>query len=541
MPAVLFDASVLKSEIRLSVLRKGRDPLDLSGRWQGITWSSNAIGGFGSCTLTLDGLYRRLTVSYLDKIIVTYGESTMFEGRIEDIGVTLTKTGLATQLQAFGLARLLDDNSVRAIWSKRDLGWFQTPGGYGSTFDPSGSLFLTRAMQVTTGQFDPTNLVMAGVQMSGTGDGIPNLGGISADYYVPIGVTATKLLADLTMSGANVGAGKIQTVLLSSTDGSSWTRTAYTASSTVSQAVVSGANRVRLGAWNNSGGALIASSTDLVQWSNIRLLGTSLDEDATGGFYGDTILKYLIALVPDLSQGNIESGSDFTIQSIERAVRDSMRSVVNEVAGYYLREWAVWEQGRFDWKTPSLDETQWIIDLQQLAELNIRGTTDGGEKTSYVLYNDAASGLDAEQSVTSTDQRNPYVKNGDAQDVLTRPGFPMTSNTAAGLAAQVNASNGKWPPVTGSVTLPILAGVAHATGPVRPAFLIRGGDNVKLVGLPKTDYMTPGRDGETLFHVSSVDVDIQAGTVRLTLEGQTRTSDQLIARLAAVTRTLTIS
>jgi len=70
-------------------------------------------------------------------------------------------------------------------------------------------------------------------------------------------------------------------------------------------------------------------------------------EDSAGGVYGGTVLRDLVALCPDLRVGTIEDGSDFTITALERFTRATIRSVVDEVAGYYGREWGVWEFGRF--------------------------------------------------------------------------------------------------------------------------------------------------------------------------------------------------
>src|SRR5206468_1529990 len=107
------------------------------------------------------------------------------------------------------------------------------------------------------------------------------------------------------------------------------------------------------------------------------------------------------------------------------------KSVVDEVVGYYTREWAVWEDGRFDWKTRNLDEPQVVIPVAQLTDLELNATVDGVARTVYVQYTDAASGKDLEASASSTDQRNPYVRQARTKDVVVQPGFPMTANTSS--------------------------------------------------------------------------------------------------------------
>ena len=523
--------SVVLSEIHVTAYRAGRDPVDLTRAHENLAWSTNAVGGFGSCSFTLPGIWRRTKIGHQDLIRVTYGPRILFEGVIEDIGVDVAGDSIQTTIQAFGLARYLDYYSTRRVWSKRDINWDRPPIPLGGSL---GGGYTAADLDIATGIVDPTNLALSGVRVSGKSVAWTLNTAAVAHYIAPSGITFVRIMGD----GVLAGSASWQGIIGSSSDGSSWTYSTYAGSSSVNQSLVANASQLRVGLENPTGAGTPVAA-DYYQLTNIRLLGTSLIEDAAGGFYGDTILKDLIALIPGLQQGTIESGSDFTIQAVERSVRDTVRSVVAEVAGYYVREWSVWESGRFDWKTPALDEPQWNVAMTDLGSLNITATIDGIEATSYVLYTDAASGLDAEASAASTDQRNPFVKQGVSMDGLTSPGFPMTSTTSAALASRLSADRGAWPPVTGTITLPILQPVAHASGPVRPAFLIRAGDNIRITDLPRSDYFTPGRDGETFFHISSVDIDIASGTAKLTLEGQTRTSDQLIARLAAVTRTLT--
>jgi hypothetical protein len=291
--------------------------------------------------------------------------------------------------------------------------------------------------------------------------------------------------------------------------------------------------------------ATIHVAGDWIQFYDIRVLGTSLTEDfwstpSDGGFYGGTILRDLIALVPGLTIGTIENGSDFVIGAIDRAVRSAVASVVDEVAGYYTREWAVWEDGRFDWKTVNRDEAQWMIrvaDLQSGSELT--SSVDGLAKTVYVLYADATDQRDKEASSTSVDQRNPYVKQGKTKDALASPGFPMIPSTSAQLASRIAGDIGTYPPVQGRLVLPAMRTVQRANGPALPAFQIRGGENVLVSDFPKSDLFTQGQDGETQFHVISTEADLDSGLVTLEIEGQTRRSDVLLARLAAATRVFT--
>jgi hypothetical protein len=164
---------------------------------------------------------------------------------------------------------------------------------------------------------------------------------------------------------------------------------------------------------------------------------------------------------------------------------------------------------------------------------------DGLAKTLIVFYTDAASGLTTNATSVSSDQRNPFVKQGQQSDVIVSPGFPMTTSTASQLASRLATDQGGYPLVQGRLVIPATTIVKRASGSPLPAYMIRAGENVLVADLPKTDLFSQGRDGETLFHIVSSEASLEDGRVTLEIEGQTKRSDVLLARLAASTRTLT--
>lgn len=517
--------------------RAGSSSFALTPEQDSLKFTTAAVGGFGSCSFRLPGDQRK-RLGYLGRLRVTLGSRLLWEGQVEDHKVRYDPAAGETVVQAFGLKRLLEETSVRRVWSKRDLDWHEVPGGLGASVQAG----VTRAdMRADIGTYLPTDPTKQGWQMAGNGVSVAALGGIAVEAILPINVI--RIMGDLVLSGANVGVGKFRAAILYSTDHfSSWAHisdSGYDVSFSVDGTTGGGADHIRAYFFNNSGGALTPTATDIAQFSNIRFLCTSLTEDAAGGFYGGTILRDLIALVPGLTIGVIEDGSDFTIQAIERAVRAAAIGVVQEVAGYHTREWAVWDDGRFDWKTRNLDEAQWIAPLPDLATLDIDTSVDGLARTVYILYTDAASGTTAEASSAATAQRNPYVKQGRTKDTLVEPGFPMTSLSAQQLATKLAGEIGQWVPANGRITISATKQLQNAVGTTLPAACIRAGDNILIPDLPKTDLGLAGRDGETLFHIVSTDCDLQTGLVTLELEGQARRADVLLARLAAATRTLT--
>lgn len=525
-----------------AVLDRGdRTPIDIAAVVQGgIQWTQVVPGGFGSASFNLDGdpRYWRTQIPYL-AILRLVGDSgrLLFEGQVEDIDMTLSETGMSTVVRCFGLQNELKEQSVRRVWSKRDMRWQEYPTIADMKDTVGGALTKrTDAWNVTVGQFDPTDPTKGGAEIRGTSNAIT----VAADlangvrFQMPAGVTLTRIMGSLTLGGANV-VGELHASANGSAFGNATSEIG--ASGSFSVALPAGTTEVRLSGVANAG--YVMDATRFVQWYGMRLLGTSIVEDASGGFYGDTLIRDLLTLVPGLGAGVLEVGSDFTIPQLDASVRRAAYDVLAEIAGYYTREWGVWDGGLLDWKTPNLSETQWTVPLASLSALQLDGSVNNSKRTTYVLYTDAASGLDAEQSTASIDRRNPYVLNGRAKDAIVTPGFPMTSNTGSQLSAILSAELGStYVPLSGTITVNGERMVGHASGATRKAWEIRAGENVTVPDLPISDLFASDGRGETTFHIVSVSADTGSGDVALSVESFGKRADVLLARLSAVTRVL---
>lgn len=530
-------------------------PIDLTRQAIGLKWSSVMPGGFASCEFSLAGDPRSLTkkIPYLS-IVRVVGSSgrILFEGQVEDKSIFVTDGSLGLTVTAFGLQNALREQSVRRIWSKRDLDWADITNISGMKTNVGNACVLgNNGWQTNSGQFDPTDASKQGVQIVGVaGSSLAVRATMAMEFKMPIGLTPVTLAGTCYMPTATGVTAGIWSAAASSTFGNSivgYTGLGYTDFSadltiggTISPATI------RIGAWNSSGGALAISVDDGPQFYNMRLLGTSIAEDvavsshAGGGYYGGTLIRDLLAQCPALVAGVIESGSDFTIEYLDASVRRTAFDILNEIASYYSREWAVWESATLDWKTPNLTQSQWVIPISQLAALNLDASTDNSKKKVVVLYTDAASGLTGEASSTATDRRNPYVLAGRAKDVVVDASMSMTANTSAQFAARILQDLGFGPvPAAGSISLTGESVVQHAQGNAMKAWEIRAGDNVTIPELPMIDVFTQDGRGEVLFHVVSNDADAETGLVTLTLDSYgSRRSDVLLARLAAVTNLL---
>lgn len=511
--------------VQVVVVPAGGEPITLEPLLDSLRWTSAAVGGFGDASFSLPGIVR---LPHLAHVQIVYDSAIVWEGRIEDATLAIAGDTVSSAYTGFGYRRLLEDTSVRRIWSKRDLDWQAVQIAQGTdgtnTLAKRGDLYA-----VATGAFDSSDQSLVGIEIRGAQNAGTAAAGDchQAEYIAPSGLTLTRVMLDYDVVGTNHAI-----CVHDSVDGVTWNRLAgpSTGTGSINVACTAGATMIRL--TFEATGAQAITTTIRGRFTNIRLLGTSLTEDAAGGFYGGTILRDVAALVTGLGLGIVDVGSDYTIRAIERATRDSALAVVEEVAGYYTRQWAVWEGPELTWRTLDLDAPDLIVEVEKLTSLSLTGSIDGIARTVYVAYTDAASGRGAEATATATAQANPYVRQAKTKDLVVS-GAAATSAEAAQVAALTAAAKGGWVPARGQIVLPLTAQIATADGRGAPAAQIRAGRTILLRGLAKDDLFAQGRDGQTLFHILSAETDGAEQTVTLELESQDIRADVQLARLAA--------
>lgn len=516
----------------------GGDPVDLTMDEISATWTSSIPGGFGSATITIPRALTQKERGLLGNLTIEYEGRVLFDGRVEDSILKWGKASVSTDLQAFGYQRLLTDCSTRSMWSLRtSLNPTTVSTVKGSA--AGGPITLRQDVtRVAFGRYNPADPTKFGIRLSNIG-GINNLDGNQVAITLPAAVSNAQLQFDLVIFDSLGGVWRL--CVHSTADGVTYTRhieqisVGSTATLQMSTALVAGAREIRFaGVAAGAGlGGNVAGNDPYIEISNIRVLGTGIREDTAGGFYGGTILRDAIAQCPGIYPGAIEDGSDFVIAEINRINRTTVLDVINQITPLYAREWGVWEAGRFDWITPDLKNPGWVVPLAKITDGTIEQSVDQLAKRVYVPFQDAADQLPKEASSDSTSARNPYVRLGQQKDIVVPSPGPMTTITAPLLAAKISNDSGRWPDIKGQVT--ILAGTminAASGSRAVPAFAIRAGDNVTIPDLPVEDIYASGQDGQSVFHVTSVQSGTD-GTVVLTLEGLTRRADVLMARLAA--------
>jgi len=512
-------------------LRAGRPALEFTPQADSVRFSSAAIGGFGSCSFRLPGTDALRYLPLLSTIKLFFGSALLWEGRVEDIRLNISSDNAICDVTCFGFRRLLEETSFKRVWLLRSINWNPSLAAAGIAACSGTPALANGTTSCTVGQFDPADLTRVGIRVRAIAAATSPEANW-AIYTAPDGVTLVRLRAVVrTLSGG------AHAFAQDSITGSAWTSlycaTGVAAGTAVNVACSAGSKKLLIGA--QAGATPGAPDAD---WENIRILCTALDEDESGGIYGHRIMADVLALVSGLTVGTIQDSREFAIPALGRSVRDSALSVIEEVAAYYEREWSVWEDARFDWVTPGLDDLDWVLPLAEITTLELESSVDGATKSVFLLYEDAASGQPAEASASSNDRRNPYVRSGATRDEILQAPVVMTATSAARLAEKLALDRGATPAVRGKLTLPATSHVPHAQGGSRPAFQIRGGENVVIPDLPKDDYFRPGRDGQTLFHVRSAETDMETARTTLELEGYSRRSDILLARIGAVTRSV---
>jgi hypothetical protein len=539
--------------LSVTLNRPGATSLDLKPLLaQAPTWTTVVPGGFGSATLVFNG-DRRRDLPHLALVTIKWDQRVLFEGRIETPEVDWNGDAWTTTIQAYGKQRLLDETSIRRLWvmgvrtfeeaTEQPVG----TDGAGIALKPG----FGDSLQI--GNYDVTDATKLGFRIDPHATSNPTGFWVGARIPAPaVGVAVTRLsgVMDAVLLSVDTATAYPYRFVVQGYDGANATA-AFTSIGTSAFRGIAGVyDQILQASWS---AALGPSTTEIRvgyerllanRWIDMdlaaygfKLFGTSLSPNADGMFYGGAILTDLIGQISGLSVGAIDAGTDFSIPEVERSSRDYARNIVNEVAGYYRREWAVWEDGVFSWTTPDLDQTQWVAQLADGIKVKIRTDTDPMSRTVIITYTDPSDQRIHEASATGASQENPYIRTGQTKDYILNAPAPLTSATGSALASKISTDRGTLPVSNATITIPAGLMLNRKHGPTLPAYCIRAGENIRLAHAPSTKPFAQGRDGETLFHIVSTSCD---GTmVTLECDGYQPAGDILLARLVSATKAIT--
>lgn len=506
-------------------------------------WTTAAVGGFGSFSCQLPGRpFNRNP--YLATIRVTLGQRVLYEGRVEDIDYLPSDE--ATEILAFGMRRELDGNTVQGIWRRTEFDW--RPVKLGRQFSDGSSTPTTivnrTVFSVTTGTVDDSDQTKRGVRF-GRGADLVDGDATMMHFVLAEGSELIELHGEFENTATSTTVEGVIAEIVYDHDTNS-----LTSINPTSQRTTSGSFGVNPGAGTN--GLLLAAAayaTPLQQMADeqyllfydMYALGVISEDVAGSGFYGGTLIRDILSNIPTLQAGTIDTGNEFVVGAYEAEFPTIASRLLDELTSLYSKELAVWEGGRVDWTEKDVTVPHWVVlktDLEQGSRIS--GTLDQTVTKTVLLFRDATRGGDESlEEATGGGQRNPYSRLGLDKTEVLQAGFPMTPATASVLATKLNGLHADRPTVTGRVVLNAYTPIRRANGGPAPAWTIRAGENILIADLPKSEVFVAGLDGETLFHIVAADIDIARNTVTLELDGQTKRSDVLLARLAAATRVVT--
>lgn len=511
----------------MSVRATGPDGrgIDLTRHVTNAQCTTAAVGGFGSATITLAGHWTPFHIPWLSGIEITYADLVLFHGQIEDIVVDLGDDGIATTLQAFGPGRALDLRTVRGSWIERGF----------SDFAAYASPSLAYVQLVAAPSSD------GGWRVSGKNVTVPT-GTTNTLWSINRGdaVRWQRVMATVDSRGSSNKTGYMRLRKSGNSTDDSFTGEGDAELVSPDPA---GCQYIDIG-WSVSVSSTFTDS-DYVDFEDLRAYGIVLDDEdtATGstGIFGGRILADLAARV-GLTAGDIELGTDFAITQCDASERQTARDVLSQVVPFYQREYRVWENGRLDWVTPTYTDPDWALTLADLDSLTIETSIGERRLKTFVLYTNLAlhSGWQrAESSAEATSERNPWNTTRTQADRLLTTDFGLTSSSAPALAAKYATVEDERAAASGRLSLSLDAPITRTDGQTLPAAAIRGGDDIAIIDLPQDDTLTTWRDGQTLFHVAATQINLTDRTINIDIEGQTRRTDVLLARLAAATRVIT--
>lgn len=503
-----------------------------------LSFRSTAPGGYASATIALN---RELSIQPDDiaefaKVYVYDRRSgaTVWEGRLEDTGRSVTDSGQVWQVAATGPSAHAQDRTISVVYVDGTLNSWTV----GSASTPTVNVVFDDAnnIQMSVGNGTTWGTGLAGLAVY---HGLEYTGQEVAKVWVPYGATFTSPNMDARLS-TSLGSGSSVHV----------DNQAVTAPPGFLQAARGGVNpitaghdTVRLRFVRNV--SSITPSDDLVTISYgpivIRgLLKDAAGNDITSGYVSDyvnvqeVVADLLGRLLPKFDGPNATIASDvFAINQLAYPDGASAAKILDDLMvllpAYY---WAAWESGanglhRFEWKA-------WPTDVRYEAT-----AVDGFDSPSSAgeLYNAVSVRWRNAGGVGQTTRRTQSVPTLTAAG-LTRESYIDLSDEIGSATAAVQAGDQflaehQTPVNQGTLTVarPITdfqSGRQVQPWEIKPGHLIR----VRNV-LPRVDaFNATGRDGVTVFRIVAVDFSASQGSATLELDSYPLTVSRAVAELS---------
>lgn len=486
-----------------------------------LTWAQNVRfsgngNGFAALECVVPATLMRQFEIYdragLPHLGVTWQGATIWEGRLEDVGIT--PAGL--RLRALGYQRALGDVPYTGLWSHtRFSRWRQTteqdlatraPAKY--ALDNNNRLFFGLRKNETYAN----NTEAADWTMSAPYANARNIYTVTFTYTMLL-----PLDWNLALQSFDYNFGTFV---------SEWNLAATGAlqTGTVTQVLAGPKDRINFRVVNQTGAPYTwagETGANYARITDIRVKGT-----ASAAVYADEIMRDMLAYVGAVNSGQLSAETGL-INSPALDLHDEIyedaqpRDVFDRLAlvgdGATVWEWGVWEQRRLRFGPRGTWGRTWYVDV---AEPEIERTLDALRNNVYTTYREARGDV-----LRTAAAANAFSI---ARYGLTRTGMTNSSSTSATQAgAERDAALADTATPRPRVGLAVTT-LYDAAGQRHPVFLLRANDTIVMRNLSPA--MSTDIDRIRRFRVAEYEYDADSGEMRLTPEAPLPSLETMLAR-----------
>lgn len=451
---------------------------------EGLTFGNSDPGGYETAQFTLP---RIASVKRGERILITAGLETVWEGRVAEVGQQLAGSP-QTQVSGEGYGALLKDNRMSEVYVDRDLGQW-TEAGLERRIDLAGRV---ESLSVATDQAqDPALVASITGPWSSTGPprveswldaGEENLWGL-IDYAWVRGAnldntdtnwtwridsasddvaTATDNTGNLRAAGPEAGA----TFTLPTAYRWLLTRLFYAAAGNATQDQID-LYWKRLAAFGDHG---------------LTIRGTL---PAARGFYASDIVRDVLSRVSGIEEGQIEDATDFTITQLAYKTPVLHQQVIDDVARFVAYHWGTWaspsvlgSRPRFDF-LPLPHRANAFASRRDFDDLDLSERLETLYDTAKVSYTDAAGSTHVVTRTRATSELQEAISTGRTIDLDLGPGTETQAETYGDFVLALSERAAR---AAGNGTL---TGDVQTDSGEKPAYLLQSGlDRLRIADLP---------------------------------------------------------
>lgn len=517
--------------------------LSLASNAEQVQISTTAPGGFGTFTFQMSEAAVRAQTFPLqqfyacDVIVTDISAQTLFEGILTDVKLHSDDNYAYYSVECSGWKLLLNE-PYRNVVIDRNPSWQQMPISW------NASVVRPGVIPLTIGQVSASDSTKIGWRCdvpSGTAVSNNWRNGVIA-YWTP-GTRLLRCKFDYDVDMNRAATFGVEIYCVDDNGGINFLSTVLAVS-----LVGTGSMDVDLSLFSSITSGIMmdfacsaAGTTSANMWAqltNFRFLstrnipsGTSVNEPV----YGHEVISDIVSKSQLLSDySSIEQDTSYAIQQFTYPISDTQSNALDQIAAYFNRYWAVWENKKMSWSSWHATTADWVVSRDSGAQVDIDPSIVDAANVVRVQYTDAG-GVQQEATVNDARQDNVYTLVGRTKTGIANLGIVSTA-TAATQVGSVYFPDHSYEIVGGTITLPAQARCFSQTyGTLLPAYRIRAGETVRLRdgSSGRSIFDTSSWNRATYFRITATDLDWENQTIKLTLDNSQASLDQLTARIVA--------